>query len=657
MKEIKLNIENLTCTNCGAKIESAINQLSGVQSATLSVINKSLKMTIDENQEQQLRQEIQSIADRIEPGTKFVESLSTTKKNYWPIVQLVIAVILFLFNRPIFYLLSYLVAGYDIVIKSLIMLKNREWLGIHFLMSLATITAIFLQEYAEAAMVMIFYQLGENLQKCALNHSRKQLYNLLNQSKTLVRLANQELIEPEMVQAGESIILLPGDKLMLDGVVTSGNGSMNSSAINGESMPVAVSEGSTVLSGMVNLSGMLTIQVTKPYNQSTLTQMVNHIEHSIETKSKTELFINRFAKIYTPIVVLVAVIIGVLFPIVFNDKIWLQRALIFLVASCPCAIVLSVPLSYFAGIGKLSKSGILIKNSQVFQQIVQIKNIFFDKTQTLTTGQFIVDQIEGDPQGLYLAACLEVNSTHPLAAAVVSGFEKNALTPVLHFTEVAGKGVSGYVGNHLVLAGNETWLNQHGVQISKQQKVLTTLHVAYDNQWLSSITFKDSLKADVEKVLNQIPLHKAILSGDRQGVVDDLANHLNIEGYGDLTPQAKAEFIKNAEYSIFVGDGFNDGVAMANSDISVAMGQMGSDVAVEMADVVISDDRLDKLLTFFKVGKKTHQIALANIVFAVMVKLIVLVLGFFGYSNMLWAVFADVGVTLLTILNCLRIII
>lgn len=676
MKKLTYKIEELTCVNCGNKIECEIQKLPGVENATLSVVGQSLKIEVNDDATN-IHKQIQDIANRIEPGTKFIamhhdqkhhdhahdrghdhEHESGTHQRIILFGGLLLFGFGLLTKIEWLYLACFILTGSSVFIKAGKMLLKKDIMNEYFLMSLATLGAIFLHEYVEAAAVMLFYQAGETIQHRALDKSRHEVLSLLENTQSQVRLESDELCEPEQVSIGSIIKVYAGEKILLDSVLLSAIGVLDQSSLTGESMPVTVKQGQLVFAGAVNTQSTLLLKTVKDYDHSSLKVMVDLIENSLASKSKTERLMTRFARLYTPVVVLIALFLAFVMPMIMPQvgwQEWLQRSLIFLVASCPCAILLSTPLTYFAGIGKASRHGVLIKNSQVFQDIGKIEHFFFDKTQTLTTGKFKIEKIEGDQNILPAVLALETNSTHPLARSIVS--ELSHLTPatIEQVLEIAGQGMQAMFNQQILLVGNQALLKAHGIDVKVTDSFLTPIYVGLGSTHRATIYLVDSVKPKAKAVLDELQGKKMILSGDKQIVVDALASQLQIQGIGECLPQDKANLISQQPNSLFVGDGFNDSLAMSESTISVAMGALGSDMALNVADVVLVDDHLEKLVFLQQLGKKTQSIAWMNILFAVGVKLLVLILGSMGYSTMFWAVFADVGVSIITILNALRI--
>lgn len=667
---IKYNVENLTCANCALKIENEVKQLEGVNDASLNLMGQSLQVesALDEKK---LQIKIQEIADRIEPGTliRTVEQPLEESSNFMLFVELGIALGLFILGlsnfldlRQVFFFLTFLVSGYRVLKQAVVNITHGQFFDEFFLMSIATIGALLIGEVFEAAAVMLFYMIGETLQKLAVSKSKKNILNLMDTSVSLVQeKGTGKLLDPRQIVVGTVILVYPGEKIQLDGTIVSGESYLDTKTLTGESVPRKVKLGEEVKASMINMDSVLELRVDSTYDQSTMAKMIEMLENAPNKKAKTERMITRFSRIYTPIVVLMAVVIAFIFPLIFKEvgfSEWIHRALIFLVASCPCALVVSVPLSYFAGLGKASKENILVKAAQTFEQALSIKKIYLDKTGTITKGNFKVIS-SSNSQALYIAALLEQYSKHPIASAVLEANTQPLTDVVTRFREISGQGLAGKINGQEILVGNQKLMDSENISFPESLEIGTTLYVAHNKTYIGTIVISDEIKAGSRAALSDLSKRAelVILSGDHQSVVDELGDELNItHRYGNLYPQEKLEKINEADSSLFVGDGINDALVLQASDIGVAMGQLGSDIAIEAADVILAQDDLNQLETFFKISHKTHSIVLFNIAMALIVKAIVLILGVLGQSNMIVAVFADVGVTLLAVLNSLRIL-
>ena len=575
------------------------------------------------------------------------------------------------------YGISYLIVGKPVISKALKNLFTVNVFNEFFLMSLATIGAFAIGEYAEGVAVMLFYTVGELFQSAAINKARRSIESLLRlQVEEVTVLENDKSIvkHPEEVKVGQIIEVKPGEKVALDGLLMSNHGSFNTAALTGESVPDDKSKGDIVLAGMVNLNTLIEIRVSTEYVDSKLSKILNRVQEAASRKAKTQRFITKFAKVYTPIVVLFAVALTFLpyFFIetyVFSD--WLYRALVFLVISCPCALVVSIPLGYFGGIGAASRNGILFKGSNYLDQMAKIDTVVMDKTGTLTKGIFEVQKVVSyelsSPDFINMVAALEANSTHPIAQAIVkhAGTDYKSLL-VSEVSEIPGHGLKGKVNNKEMLAGNEKLLNKFNVSFDSQLNLLTdtTILVAVNGQFGGYITIADSLKEDAVRAIQGLHdegiRHVVMLSGDKESVVQQIAKKLSLDqAKGGLLPEDKVRAVEdlqsNGRLVAFVGDGINDAPVIATANVGMAMGGLGSDAAIETADVVIQTDHPSKITTAIKIGKKTRSIVWQNIALAFGVKFIVLVLGAGGLATMWEAVFADVGVALLAIFNAIRI--
>ena len=571
--------------------------------------------------------------------------------------------------------IAYLVIGARIVFQAIKNILHGEIFDENFLMSIATIGAIVLKQYPEAIAVMLFYELGNVFEDIAVNKSKRSISALMEVKPTTATLVlghQNKVVDPNVVQIGEEILVKPGEKIPLDGTVVLGNSAVDTSALTGESMPQTLRVGDVALSGSINQTGTLRIKVTKEYSDSTVAKILDLVENASSKKADTEKFITKFAKIYTPIVVALAVALAIIPSLVTSDwNTWIYRALIFLVISCPCALVISVPLSFFGGIGAASKQGILVKGSNYLEALNAVDTVAFDKTGTLTKGQFSV--IETNPVGvssdklLQIAASVEKNSTHPIANSIQKAFH-GKLLQVANAKEQAGHGLTAQLDGQAVVVGNLKAMQQAQISVKEPQTVGTVVYVASAGQFLGSIVIADVEKADAKKaiqLLNNRGIHNNVmLTGDNEIVGKSMANKLGMSSvYSGLLPENKVEIVqdllktshqKNKKVA-FVGDGINDTPVLTTADIGFAMGGLGSDAAVEAADIVIMGDEPSKVSKALKIAKKTRRIVIENISFALIVKILFLLLGAFGLVDMWQAVFADVGVTIIAVLNAIRL--
>lgn len=569
----------------------------------------------------------------------------------------------------------YLLVGWDVLWAAVRNIAHGQLFDEHFLMGIATIGAFALQEFPEAVFVMLFYQVGELFQSYAVGKSRKSISQLMDICPDYANVRRDgELVqvEPDEVQIGDIIVVKPGEKVPLDGVVVSGSSSLDTAALTGESLPRSIGVDDDVISGCVNLEGLLEVRVTKEFGQSTVTKILELVENSAAKKAKTENFITKFARFYTPCVVAAAVLLAVLPPLLFGGEWgeWIERALIFLVISCPCALVISVPLSFFGGIGGASRLGILIKGGNYFEVLSKAETVVFDKTGTLTKGVFRVTALHSEnctsEELIETAALAESYSDHPIARSVKEAYGKAVeQSRVADVKELAGRGVSAVIDGKAVLAGNDKLMTEAGVACHTCHKTGTSVHVAADGVYLGHIVISDQVKEDSKTAIEMLKAagvnRTVMLTGDETAVGEAVAAELGIdEAYTKLLPAGKVEKVEellsgNKTGSLlFVGDGINDAPVLSRADVGVAMGGMGSDAAIEAADVVLMDDKPSKIAAAVKIAKKTMGIVWQNIVFALAVKFVVLVLGAFGLANMWAAVFADVGVSVLAVLNAMR---
>ncbi len=585
------------------------------------------------------------------------------------------------------YLVPYLLIGHETLHEAWEGITSGDMFNEHFLMSVATIGALAIgflpgaeTQFPEAVFVMLFFQVGELFEGYAEGKSRQSISHLMDLRPDVVHLESGD-VSPEEVHVGQTIIVRPGEKVPLDGIITEGRAALDTSALTGESMPRQATTGDEVASGCVNLSGVIRLRTTKEYGESTVAKMIELVEHAADHKSKSETFITRFARIYTPIVVFAALALAILPPLVLwlttQDAqpsalfaTWIYRALMFLVVSCPCALVISVPLTFFGGIGGASRRGILIKGANYMDVLARVGTVVFDKTGTLTHGQFAVTAVHPDQcnerQLLHLAAHVEHFSTHPIGAALRDAFPDEATDgcSVSDVEEVAGQGIRANVGGQRVCVGNRKMMEAVGAQWHDcEHDVGTIIHVAIDGQYAGHIVISDQVKADSAKAIDQLKqmgVKKTVmLTGDRQSVAASVASQLGIdEWHAELLPQQKVErmdaLMKEQPGVAFVGDGINDAPVLARADVGIAMGGLGSDAAIEAADVVLMDDEPSKIATAIGVARRTLAIARQNVVFAIGVKVAVLLLATFGLATMWMAVFADVGVTVLAVLNAMR---
>ena len=587
--------------------------------------------------------------------------------------------------QALLYAIPFLMAGYDVLKKAVLKISQGKVFSEHFLMSLATLGAFALSfmtgesEFAEAVFVMIFYQVGEFFEHIAEGSSEKSISELLNLRPDLVHLevdGNISDVEPKDVQEGQVIVIQPGEKVAIDGILISGESSVDTAALTGESLPQSVQVGDQVLSGMINMSGVIRVKVLHTVENSTLSKILDLLENSSANKSKSERFMSKFAAIYTPTVVIAALVLAFLPPLLSGNFLanfpeWLSRALTFLVISCPCALVISIPLSFFGGLGASSKAGVLIKGSNYLESLANLETLLLDKTGTLTEGVFEVTALHSNDikkeHLLHLASHVERFSSHPIAQSLREAYEKEADDcSITDVAEKSGYGITAKVNGHDVAVGNTKFMDSLGADWKTCHKVGTIVHVAIDGKYAGHIVISDCIKSDTKEALEQ--LRKAgvknlvMLTGDRHEVAEKVAGELSMTDYkAELLPADKVTELENylaqkhSRSTVgFVGDGINDAPVLARADVGIAMGGLGSDVAIEAADVVVMNDRLSKIAQAIKIARKTITIARENIVFSIGIKVLVLILASLGLANMWLAIFADVGVTVLATLNAMR---
>ena len=605
------------------------------------------------------------------------------------VIKIIVALILFIialvlnFNNElvnnIIYIIAYIIVGFEIVKKAIKNIIRGKLFDENFLMTIATLGAFGIGEFPEAVAVMLFYQIGESFQDYAVDKSRKSITSLINIRPDYANVErNGKLLKvnPDDVKIGEIVVIKPGEKIPLDGNIIEGRSSIDTKALTGESLPKDVVEGEDVLSGCINLNSVIKVKVTKEYSESTVSKILDLVENASSKKSKSENFITKFAQYYTPIVVIVAVFLAVLPTLIIKDAVfsdWLYRALSFLVVSCPCALVISIPLSFFGGIGGASKMGVLIKGSNYLEAIANAEIVVFDKTGTLTEGVFEVQQVNAigisEEELLKLTAYSENYSNHPIAASIKKAYNKEIdEKQIIKTQELSGLGIAAKIRKQDVLVGNEKLMDEKQIKFTKCNDIGTILYVAIDKKYVGCIVIADKIKDDAIKTIKELKKNNikkiAMLTGDKKEVGEYVAGMLGIEKvYTELLPDGKVEKVEELMQEksekgklVFVGDGINDAPVLAVSDIGIAMGGLGSDAAIEVADVVFMTDEPSKIVDTIYLSKKTMRIVKENIIFAIMVKMLVLVLSALGISTMWEAVFADVGVSVIAIINALRVL-
>jgi Cd2+/Zn2+-exporting ATPase len=688
-----LVLNGLCCANCAAKIENAAGRLPGVTGARLSFATS--KLTIEAESSRALEaaaKQAAKIAVEIEDGIRVTEENAEEEEESFgraAVLRLIAGAVLFftavLFRldtrlEAVLYGAACLLAGGDVLLKAVKNIARGHVFDENFLMGLAAVVAFAIGQYPEGAAVMLFYQVGELLQASAVGKSRKAIAALMDIRPDFADVRRGDAIvrlSPAEVQVGELIIVRPGERVPLDGIVAEGVSMLDTSALTGESVPREIEPGNEVLSGAINKSGLLTIRVTKPFGESTVVKILELVENAASKKAKTENFISKFARYYTPAVVIAAVLIAFLPPLFVSGASlsqWINRALVFLVASCPCALVISIPLGYFGGIGGASSNGILIKGGSYLEALNRVETVVLDKTGTLTKGVFKVTGVSPaagvtDSELLEYAAYAESFSNHPIAASVTAAYgrdiDKNAVSAA---GELPGFGVRATVRGRTVAAGNERLMAREGIApeaLKTSGETGTFVHVAVDGSYAGYIVISDEVKADSAPALRKLRaagIRLVMLTGDNRETAEKIGRDLGLdEVRAGLLPDGKVAAVEELEAQlkpggklVFVGDGINDAPVLARADIGVAMGGVGSDAAIEAADVVLMTDEPSKLVTAIKIARKTHAVVLQNIIFALAVKAVVLVLGAGGLANIWEAVFADVGVALIAVLNAVR---
>jgi len=710
--ECMLSIEGLDCPNCAAKVERKINTLEGIKEATVDFLGKKIVVLADEISENELVELIQTEVDKIEDGVKvFVpkvqagESSSEGEDTGKIKKKLLIGGVLFVLGifvpktlfipKLVIFLVSYLVIGGDVLLSAFKNILNGQVFDENFLMAIATVGAFAIGEYPEGVAVMLFYQLGELFQGIAVNNSRKSIVSLMDIRPDYANIKVGEGIKkvsPEEIKVGEIIVVKPGEKVPLDGKIVKGASTFDTSALTGESLPREAKAGDDVLSGFINKNGLIEIQVAKVFSESTVSKILYLMENAGSKKSKTENFITKFARYYTPVVVITALIVAIFPPLLiqgatFSD--WIYRALIFLVVSCPCALVISIPLGFFGGIGGASRHGILIKGTNYLEVLNNLESVVMDKTGTLTKGIFKVTEVNAEnnikindfqnnkteltkPLLLKYAAHIEKFSNHPIAQSIVAEYENSVSkvdeNVVKDFEEISGFGIKVNINNHQFLAGNSKLMNLGNITFDKKENLGTAIYLAADGKYIGNILISDEVKEDSARAIKGMKENGVkeivMLTGDNEAIGKNIAEKLGIDKvFTELLPNEKVEKLEEIYKTksekgkvAFVGDGINDAPVLARADLGIAMGGAGSDAAIEAADVVIMNDEPSKIVTAIKIAKKTKEIVWQNITIAFAIKIVVMALGLFGDATMWEAVFADVGVALLAVLNATRVL-
>lgn len=689
MKKVKL--QNLDCASCALKIEKSLANMEELSNVKLNFSTSTL--TFEQNTKKDILDKIEKEIQKIEKDVIILKDEIKTQKTFWQNLDkklLIMTLISFFLTYISYnyvennylkfavYLVAYLLVGFDVLSKAFKNLTNARFFDENFLMSIATIGAFVLGDFVEGIAVMVFYQIGEMFQKVAVNNSRDSINSLLDIKPEYANVKEGDNViqkAPEDVKIGDIILVKAGEKVPVDGILQSNDCSFDTSAITGEFKPKTIKENEEVLSGFINISIASYVKVTSLYKDSTIAKIIELIENASSKKANAEKFITKFASVYTPIVIALALILAFIPPLFIEGAIysdWIERALVFLVISCPCALVVSIPLSFFSAIGAVSKKGVLVKGANYIEKLTEIQEIIFDKTGTLTKGVFQVTRVESfnldENKLLEYAALVESFSTHPIAKAIVNAYDKELnLKEVSSCEELSGLGIKAKIKNKDILVGNERLLKQFGVEVKKEIKEeLNIVYIAIDSKFEGFIVVSDIIKNEAKDFINEIKklnISKTyMLTGDKKEVALKVANDLQIDEVKyELLPQDKLksyEDIKNktAKITAFVGDGINDAPTLANSDVGFAMGKVGSDLAIKSADIVLLNDNLNSISDAIKIAKKTKTIVYQNIIFIMFVKVIFLVLGADAIIGMKEAIFADMGVALMAIFNSMRIL-
>lgn len=712
-------LDGIDCANCASKVERGVSKVAGVTNSNVNYMTQTLRFEVTGEREEQILSQVKQKVNQLEPDVVLknkadgrllavgnqstastlaasealeqgeLEEDGEENELRTAIIRLVLGFSLMLAGiflplpgglPVILFVIAYLIAGYDVVWRAVRNIFRGQVFDENFLMTIATLAAFYVQEYPEAVAVMLFYQVGELFQDVALSKSRRSIADLMDIRPDYANLdtgTGIAKVAPESIQVGDIILVRPGEKVPLDGKVIEGTSAMDTSALTGESVPRSVNPGDSVLSGFINRNGVLKVAVEKPFAESTVKKILDLVENASGRKAPTEQFITKFARYYTPVVVVAALLLAIVPPLVlpgatFDE--WIYRAAIFLVISCPCALVVSIPVGFFGGIGASSRKGILVKGSNYLEGLNDLKYVVMDKTGTLTKGKFEITAIEPE-RGISSEALLEVaahaeaHSSHPIADSIKERYGKAIQEErITAYNEISGHGIQATIDGNEVLAGNARLMEKFAVDFEEVTEIGTVVYLAVEGEYAGSLLIADAIKEDAAAAIaamkEQGIEHIIMLTGDAKSVGDAVAKKLGItEVYSELLPQDKVEKFEEIlsrkqkkEKVAFVGDGINDTPVLARSDIGFAMGALGSDAAIEAADVVIMDDKPSKIGTAMQVAKDTRRIVWQNILFALGVKGLFLILGAFGVASMWEAVFADVGVTVLAVLNSMRIL-
>lgn len=696
LQETVYQIKNVSCSHCALSIEKGLKELPFVECASVDPVQQQMRITSSAAIDPAALKRIESTIRKIDSQAILVSDkadedgqLAAARAKRKEIVIIGTSIVLLIAGVIVggqtalgigLILLGFLVSGAEIILDALKNILRGNWFEENFLMSLGSLGAIAIGEYPEGATVMILYRLGELLQNSALDHSRRSITSLMElkpESAELLRDGQAVTVDPAAVAVGDLILVKPGQRVPLDGTVVAGTSELDTSALTGESLPWSVQPGSDVLAGSINRGGLLTLRATRLVGESAVSRILDMVQNASSRKTETERFITRFSRVYTPVVVLLALLIMVLPPLVSGSGLWAQwfhRGLVFLVISCPCALVISIPLGFFAGIGSASRNGILIKGSQYLEALNKAHTVAFDKTGTLTEGAFTLHQIlpaEGftEAQLLEMAAHAESNSTHPIAKSILKAYGKPIeLERIGAISELPGRGIRAEIDGHEVLIGNARLVSDNSADLFAQVETGSWTFLKIDGQYAGRLLIADCIKRDSAQAIEDLKKLGvktiALISGDQSQTAEEVGDSLGIDRvYAELLPDHKVNVVEELlsqkpanSTLVYVGDGINDAPVLARADVGVAMGKFGSDAAIEAADVVIISDEPSRLPAMIRIARRTNQIVYQNIVFSIAFKVLMMLLGTMGFVTMWIAVFADVGVMLLAVLNSLRVL-
>jgi len=696
MKKVFI-LKGLDCPHCSAEIEKEVGKLDGVSESVVNLMNQTLTVNVSEHIADKVGEDIERIVHSHEPDVEIVEQKEekvvkkeTDEETKKAVLKIAVGAAVYaaaivvggLLKLPLpvylaILIISYIILGGDVILKAVKNIIKGRIFDENFLMSISTVCAFIIGEYPEAVAVMLFYQIGEFFQGLAVKRSRRSISELMDirpDSATVIRHGKAMIVHPENVRIGETITVKPGEKIPIDGIVTDGISMIDTAALTGESVPRSVKKGDEVLSGSINMNGVLTVKTEKTYGESTVSKIIELVENASSKKAPTENFITTFARYYTPAVVIFAAFLAIIPPLFFNGvwADWLHRGFVFLVISCPCALVISIPLAFFGGIGAASRHGILIKGGNHIEALTKTDTVVFDKTGTLTKGVFNVSKTvtangTSEKELLETASKAESMSSHPIARSICERYPSDD-SGVTSFEEISGFGIKATVNSSIVLVGNEKLMEIEKIDYVKNEEFGSKAYVAKDGMFLGCIIISDGIKEDSKtavSMLKKIGIKRTVmLTGDNVKTAEKICKELNIDEYhAELLPDKKVDLLeklctekKTKGKVIFVGDGINDAPVIARADIGMAMGGMGSDAAIEAADVVIMNDEPSKIADSIKLAKDTKSIVIQNILISFIIKGIFLLLGALGYASMWQAVFGDVGVALIAVLNSMRLL-